>query len=903
MLKHTVSDSGNPHTASVMVIGEAPGAQEVRQGKPFVGPSGQVLRGWLGMAGIDPSEVYFTNVLNFMPPVKGGDLEDAIKSKRVSTDDINNGIEHVRSTVRTLPNLRVIAPVGNYALSAFTENWGKTVFRRLSAGITACRGSVTNYPGTQHSSRHDVLVIPTIHPAAILRNRQWEQRCIHDWRKIASYLRTTGKFQAPKRHHNILPTPRDVQALLNDARDKPISVDIETWGGELKCIGFALNPRESLVIPTTQEFVGGVFRRGNLWYDLIKEVCESSSEKILQNGLFDAWWLHQYDIKLNNFHWDTLAMHHAIDPRESHSLDFLASILTNQPYWKDEAKDADEILRVAKSVGMDRLYIYNGLDCVVTYEIFCKLYDQLEELGLLKFYLERYADMIQPLLSMMLNGMFVDLKEMQKVYDELLDESINLRDQAVELSSHDMFVFDKTQCERDMLNAYYHEGCTDYETMYSKMSALTKTLKSGVQKPIHKETTIQAKWKELRTRGISDAKLNHVLYDVWEAPKGKRTEKTEKVAADNVSLKRVKLAVADRKRGACVDNRHKIDRLIDIKLEHAHVKKLSSFINPAKVDPDSRMRFSYKFTTKSGRLASAENPRKTGMNGQNIPHRARRVFKPTPGNLFLEVDLSQAEGRVVKVLTGDDELIASARRLPTEGDEHIENAMTIFGLDQSAWEALSTKQAYDYRQSGKRVVHACNYDMGGNMCSDALLKEGFTFTPYECRILIENRHERYPQIRRWHKEIVSTILAKRELTTSWGRRVLFNDQWFDDEVYKFAYSYIPQSEIGDLTNEGLKRFYYWSLRQRLAARLAAQVHDSILVDTPIPEIHDVMHFLHEVLTQVRHYGGCLGRDVALSIPVDFKLGTSWGTGREFKYLPSQSEIDEVVALLAIKTQS
>ena len=900
MLKHTVSDSGNPHTASIMVIGEAPGQQEVRAGKPFVGPSGQVLRGWLGMAGIDPSEVYFTNVLNFMPPVKGGDLEDAIKSKRVSTDDINNGIEHVRSTARTLPNLRVIVPVGNYACSAFTENWGKTFFRRISAGITACRGSVTNYPSAQHTSKHDVLVIPTIHPAAILRNRQWEQRCIHDWHKISNYCRTSGPFTAPERHHNIIPTPRDVETLLSNARDKPISVDIETWGGELKCIGFALNHRESLVIPTAEEFIGGVFRRGNLWYDLIKELCESASEKILQNGLFDAWWLHQYDIKLLNFFWDTLAMHHALDPRESHSLDFLASIFTNQPYWKDEAKDAEEIMRIARSVGMDRLYIYNGLDCTVTYEIFCKLYDQLEELGMLQFYLDRYADMIQPLLSMMIDGMFTDLQEMQKVHDELLDESIKLRDEAVSLSGHDMFVFDKTQCERDMLDAYYalEPSARTYDNINNRLFSITKTLKSGVTKRVHKDSTIEAKWQELRSRGISDTKLNYVLYDVWEAPKGKRTEKTEKVAADNVSLKRVKLAVGERKRGTCVDNRAKIERLIDLKLEHSHVKKLSSFINPQKVDSDSRMRFSYKFTTKSGRLASSENPRKTGMNGQNIPHRARRVFKPSQGNLFLEVDLSQAEGRVVKVLTGDEELIASARRLPTEGDEHIENAMTIFDLSEADWSLLEAKQAYDYRQSGKRVVHACNYDMGGNMCSDALLKEGFTFTPYECRILIENRHERYPQIRRWHKEIVSTILAKRELTTSWGRRVLFNDQWFDDEVYKFAYSYIPQSEIGDLTNEGLKCFYYWTKRQQLSARLAAQVHDSILVDTPIAEIYDVMHFLHEVLTQVRHYGGCLGRDVALSIPVDFKLSTSWGTGHEFKYLPSQGEIDEVVAQLA-----
>jgi DNA polymerase len=58
---------GNPN-APVMLIGEAPGAQEDRKGKPFVGPSGQLLDRMLAAIGLDRTKVYITNVIYWRPP-------------------------------------------------------------------------------------------------------------------------------------------------------------------------------------------------------------------------------------------------------------------------------------------------------------------------------------------------------------------------------------------------------------------------------------------------------------------------------------------------------------------------------------------------------------------------------------------------------------------------------------------------------------------------------------------------------------------------------------------------------------------------------------------------------------------------------------------------------------------
>ena len=64
---HLCFADGNP-AAGLMLIGEAPGAEEDRQGKPFVGPSGQLLDRMLATIGLDRSRVYITNSIYWRPP-------------------------------------------------------------------------------------------------------------------------------------------------------------------------------------------------------------------------------------------------------------------------------------------------------------------------------------------------------------------------------------------------------------------------------------------------------------------------------------------------------------------------------------------------------------------------------------------------------------------------------------------------------------------------------------------------------------------------------------------------------------------------------------------------------------------------------------------------------------------
>lgn len=156
-----------------MIVGEAPGETEERLGLPFMGHSGKELRLMLEQAGIAPSSVFFTNVFMTRPPNndidrfcgKRGDVSKtysypALRQGKYILEEHLHELERLKAEIEMVqPDL--ILPLGN------TACWA--VLRRT--GIGKLRGNV--FP-CELSSGPSVL--PTYHPAAILR--QWELRVI-----------------------------------------------------------------------------------------------------------------------------------------------------------------------------------------------------------------------------------------------------------------------------------------------------------------------------------------------------------------------------------------------------------------------------------------------------------------------------------------------------------------------------------------------------------------------------------------------------------------------------------------------------------------------------------------------------------------------------------------------------
>jgi uracil-DNA glycosylase family 4 len=147
---HIVISRGNPN-AKLLIIGEAPGTQENIQGKPFVGPAGQLLDKILQAVSFDPEkDVYITNSVFRMPPG-----EDGQSFRKPSDQEIDYYRPYVFEIIRLI-NPRVILLTGNVACQSILKR----------TGITTLRGKWMQVGGR--------WLMPIFHPSYLLRNQSRE---------------------------------------------------------------------------------------------------------------------------------------------------------------------------------------------------------------------------------------------------------------------------------------------------------------------------------------------------------------------------------------------------------------------------------------------------------------------------------------------------------------------------------------------------------------------------------------------------------------------------------------------------------------------------------------------------------------------------------------------------------
>lgn len=171
--RYVAGEGDNPR---VMLIGEAPGAQEDIRLRPFVGPAGRVLRELMDIAGIytgftpqfGEANCWLTNVLKHRPPRNRKPFEPEIEAMRPL----------LRKEWTAVGKPRVIIPVGGVALRAVLGSWV----------------SVTKVSGKPMLKRSDglngllVAVWPMIHPSYALRNKGIQPVVERDWERLGDWL-------------------------------------------------------------------------------------------------------------------------------------------------------------------------------------------------------------------------------------------------------------------------------------------------------------------------------------------------------------------------------------------------------------------------------------------------------------------------------------------------------------------------------------------------------------------------------------------------------------------------------------------------------------------------------------------------------------------------------------------
>jgi uracil-DNA glycosylase family 4 len=146
--------------ARLMFVGEAPGAEEDKQGVPFVGASGQLLNKMLSKLGLRREEVYIANILKSRPP---GNRDPEADEIAACLPFLDKQIKAIRP--------RVIVILGRIAAHALLGT---------KEPITRLRGHWQRY--------HDIRVMPTFHPSYLLRMPQERRKTWDDMQQVMEYL-------------------------------------------------------------------------------------------------------------------------------------------------------------------------------------------------------------------------------------------------------------------------------------------------------------------------------------------------------------------------------------------------------------------------------------------------------------------------------------------------------------------------------------------------------------------------------------------------------------------------------------------------------------------------------------------------------------------------------------------
>ena len=783
-----------PSNANIMIVGEAPGEQEMLVGKPFLGRNGELLSKILGQSGVTRHDCLLTNVVDVRPP--GGNIQYffANKSRTKPAPPMLEQIERLKREIEEYkPN--IVIALGKTALWALTGE----------SKIGECRGFIFNstlVPG--------VKVLPTYNPGFI--HESWEVLfpAIMDVRKAVNNSKTPGLF-SDKRSLKTTPSLNEFIDYLDYCLEVgTVAVDIETVspGSHIDIFGIGVSKDDAMsftVVKGRKPVLSTVGAEMKMWLK-IAEVMDKC-KVIMHNGMYDATVLaHNCGIPCNGYTEDTMVQAHCCWPETPRSLNFITSICLNVPAWKHMQSDQPQW--------------YNANDVANTFGCWEVLNEEIAKNGHINTY--RF-EMSQTELTdyLQLRGIKID-----------------------------------TERQKELITEAKKEAEATYEAIKSILGYdINLNSPKQLAKLLYGELGLPVQYK--RRKSANDAK----------------TVTTDKDAI-------MKLARA-------VDN-----PVLNLILQHRKAVKLLTFLD-IKLSPEGRAHTSYNITGATmsrttsrsmvvddeegyksfGRWSSSKSiilPYGSG-NLQNIPNEARKMYVPDgEGKVLIQADYKQAEAVVVSYIINDSSLKRmfqasygkSNAYCKEHGlDVHKLTAAMLFGVHV---DEITPEQ----RKIGKTIRHANSYSAGPKVVADKL---GCTMR--EAKEFLESYHNKVPQLRLWYKEVQAELAKTRVLSNLLGRKHKFLKRW-GDQLFRSAYSFVPQSTVGDLLNTAIVDY---ARKYMDEAPIVLQLHDAFYVqcDDDPEVIQRVKYNMYSCMSIPITYKG-----ETFCIDVDFKVGKSWGEMEE-----------------------
>jgi uracil-DNA glycosylase family 4 len=295
-----------PDGADLLLIGEAPGADEDKHGRCFVGDSGAKLDETLGRLGLSRNDVKVANVANHRP------ADNNFAYLENSTILEQDKAELMAYIQRFPPKMIVL--LGEKALEHVAGNYG-----------------IGNYRGTPLYINGSIKCIPTWHPSFVLPSRAPEEYPVffNDLKRAVSHI--DKPFPSYNYNFTINPQGLELESCVDEIMSADIvTVDIESIKDttHILCVGFGLSKERAICI-LNPDIVG----MGGSFTNAISRILSHTNKKVFHNGTFDVEMLHLNGISVSNYHHDTMIAQHILEPDLPKGLDFLCSTETYVPCY------------------------------------------------------------------------------------------------------------------------------------------------------------------------------------------------------------------------------------------------------------------------------------------------------------------------------------------------------------------------------------------------------------------------------------------------------------------------------------------------------------------------------------------------------------------------------------------
>lgn len=797
-------------SAKILICAEAPGGEEERIGRPLVGPTGRMVDQLLEDNGAHRNECYATNVYKYRPP--GNSIKD------IPYEEIAKGLPQLYDEVDTIrPN--VILAFGNLALYHMTGHHGITKWRGSYLPSRPIKGKIYQ-------------VIPTIHPASLFKDKD---KGGLPWQALAYIRSDVGKAVQKSKQSAYMPTTRllhicrsysQLFLFLQRHKDKTkVAVDIEVINAIPVCVGLAFSKYEAMTVPLgnfgswTLPGQGIAMHELVLIWRLLAEFFKKPGLQIIgQNFKFDhtsLWQICGFKIPDESVWCDTQLLAQEIHPEFPKSLQFLTTIYSDEPFYKDEGKEFNP-----KKDKIEDFFKYNGKDCCVEYEIAGEMLEVARELGVEQRFFEQ---------SMPMHGLY---REIDRVGFKTNEDTRKF------LWTKYETMLEQAQDELDTLAGYAINCMSPKQVgMY-----LFHDLKLPFRASVDEDTLVALLG-------------NHA-----------KTDKQRKSIPLILAIRRIRKTLSTYL--ACPPDFDGRTRTV-YRLTGAETGRTST----SQPGPPVRPIMWVKKREKNGKIKLAK--KKIGMAFHTMTKHGDigadllTMFEPDgPDECIGEADQSQAEARIVANLAGDEQLL----KLFDTIDIHRQTATWLFGIP---YEKIDKKNPM--RFVGKTTRHAGNYDMGKHRLMTLLNTDALRFhinipiiSEYKANEILETFHKFSPKIRGVFHEGIKQALRDKGMTlvNSFGRTRQFFGRW-DHDTWKEAYAQIPQSTVADQQRGAMLR-----IKKRLPwLRIVLEWHDSMVWLCKISEMPEIAAIVKEEMERPIDFERCTIQRPPLVIPCEVKWST------------------------------